>query len=346
MEPEARQLALETINKNFIDQDEYPQTRKIHDRVINMQAHLLNVSPSDSFVGTTTIGSSEAVMLGLLAHKWIWKKRRQSQGKTIDNPNIIFGADAHTCWEKFAKYFDVEMRIAPMEINSYILNAEDVERRIDENTMAVGAVLGTTFTGQMDAIEDINNLLMQVKDQKGWDIPIHVDAASGGFIAPFVYPELKWDFRLPQLKSINVSNHKFGLVYPGMGSLIFRDESDLPKDLVFHINYLGADMPNYSLNFSRSSSMIILQYYNLIRFGQKGYRDIMQNIMSNAQFLEESLLATGRFQLLSENKYLPVIVFKLKDNAQFTVFHLSEILRQRSWIIPAYSLPPNAEKEC
>lgn len=282
-------------------------------------------------------------MLGLLAHKWTWKKRRKAKGKSFDKPNIVFGSDVHSCWEKFALYFDVEMRIAPMKKNAYILTAEDVATRIDENTIAVGAVLGTTFTGQMDAIKDINDLLSSVKEKKGWNIPIHVDAASGGFIAPFVYPEVEWDFRLPQIKSINVSNHKFGLVYPGMGSIIFRDITDLPDELIFHINYLGGDMPNYSLNFSRSSSIILLQYYNFIRFGKKGYQDIMRNIMANACYLEKCLLSSGRFELLNETKYLPVVVVKLKNSPKFTVFELAETLRRRGWIVPAYTLPANAE---
>jgi len=343
MEPEARQLYLETVNKNFIDQDEYPQTHKIHQRTINMLARLFNAPEDAQSVGTATIGSSEAIMLGLLAHKWTWKKRRQTEGKPFDNPNIIFGADVHTSVKKFGLYFDVEMRIVPMEKTCYTMTARDVAELIDENTVAVCAILGTTYTGQADDIQNINELLSQVKKEKGWDIPLHVDAASGGFIAPFVYPDLEWDFRLSQVKSINVSNHKFGLVYPGMGSLIFRDESDLPKELIFHISYLGGDMPNYSLNFSRSSSTVLLQYYNFIRFGKNGYRAIIGSIMDNTRYLREQLIATNRFEPIGESTYVPVIVLRLKNGAQYTVFQVSEVLREHGWIIPAYTMPPNVE---
>lgn len=344
MEPEAQQLLKDSANKNFVDEDEYPQTKQIHDRLITMMAHLFNAPEECQSVGTATIGSSEAIMLGNLAHKRSWQNRRKAQGKPCDKPNLIFGADVHTCWEKFARYFDVEMRVIPMENDKYIINADDVAERLDENTISVGCILGTTFTGQMDDIQGINDLLVEHKKKTGDDIPVHVDAASGGFIAPFVYPEVEWDFRLEQVRSINISNHKFGLVYPGMGTVLFRDKSDLPDDLVFHINYLGGDMPNYSLNFSRASSMVLLQYYNFLRLGISGYRDIMHNIMANAQYLEKQLIATDRFELLNESKYLPVVVVRLKNEENFTVYDLSDRLRERGWIVPAYALPPNAEE--
>ena len=216
-------------------------------------------------------------MLGLLAHKWNWKKRRQKEGKPYDKPNIVFGADVHVCWEKFARYFDVEARIVPMTPKELILTPKKAEPLIDENTICVGAILGTTFTGQADDIEGLNKLLLKIKKTKGWDIPIHVDGASGGFIAPFVYPKLKWDFRLEQVKSINTSGHKYGLVYPGIGWLVFRESKDLPEELIFKVNYLGGLMPTYTLNFSRNSSMILAQYYNLIRLGHEGYKEIMVN---------------------------------------------------------------------
>lgn len=344
MEPEARKLMDDTLDKNFVDQDEYPQTKKIHDRVISMLAALFNAPADCKSVGTATIGSSEAIMLALLAHKWTWKKKRKAKGLPFDRPNVVFGADVHTCWEKFALYFDVEMRVVPMEPDCFILRADKARTMVDENTIAVGAVLGTTFTGQIDEIEAISDMLDGVEREHGWDIPIHVDGASGGFIAPFVYPERKWDFRLKRVRSINVSNHKFGLVYPGMGSVIFKDRTDLPEELVYHINYLGGDMPNYSLNFSRPSGMILLQYYNFLRLGMSGYREIMGNIMNNAAELEKLLLKTGRFELLNESCYLPVVVIRLKDESAFSVFDISEKLKARSWVVPAYSLPANAQE--
>src|SRR5208337_1415820 len=253
MEPEAEKLIIENLGKNFIDRFEYPQTNEIHQRVVHILAHLFNAHEQAQFCGTATLGSSEAIELGLLAHKWTWKKRRIEQGKPYDSPNIVFGAGAHICWNKFAKYFDVEPRIMPMSTNRFTIDPGQVAAHIDENTICVGAVAGTTYTGACEPVAEINNLLMAVKRDKGWDIPIHVDAASGGFILPFTKPDLKWDFRVPQVRSINVSGHKFGLVYPGLGWLIFRDAKDLPEELIFHVNYLGETMSTYTLNFSGGS---------------------------------------------------------------------------------------------
>ncbi|HEY1601089.1 MAG TPA: glutamate decarboxylase [Pirellulales bacterium] len=346
MEPQAERLLADTANKNLIDQDEYPQTDEIHQRVISMLARLFHAPKDARPMGTATVGSSEAIMLGLLAHKWAWRKRRIAEGKHVDRPNVVFGADVHTCWEKFALYFDVEARIVPLEPDCHILTAEKVAAHIDENTTAVGCILGTTFTGQIDEIGEINTLLKKIKRQNGWDIPIHVDGASGGFVAPFAYPDLAWDFRLDHVRSINASNHKFGLIYPGMGSVVFRDEHVVPSELIYKITYLGGEMFNYSLNFSKPSSQILLQYYNFLRLGRTGYRQVIENIMSNARYLEKKLLDTGRFELLNQSKYLPVVVVKLKDRdaSPKTLYHLSDALRQRGWIVPAYPLPANAQE--
>jgi glutamate decarboxylase len=341
MEPEAQQLATETLNRNFVDQDEYPQTEAIHQRVISMIGGLFNTPDAGEPVGTATIGSSEAIMLGLLAHKQSWRERR---GDDNAKPNVVFGADVHTCWEKFAKYFEVEQRVIPLTPERHTIGPDEVEPLLDENTIAVGAILGTTFTGQVDEIEGIDELLRRIKQEKGWDIPIHVDAASGGFVAPFAYPELKWDFRLEQVRSINVSNHKFGLVYPGMGTVVFREVEAVPEELVFNIKYLGGEMANYSLNFSRASNAVLLQYYNFLRLGHEGYERIVGNLMENAGQLEKALTAGGRFELLNDARYLPVVVVRPtgKDGG-VDVFELSERLRERGWIVPAYPLPPNAE---
>lgn len=345
MEPEADQLLQETANKNLVDQDEYPQTEEIHQRVVSMMGRMLNAPKDCDPVGTCTVGSSEAIMLGLLAHKWSWKKRRQEAGLSIEKPNVVFSADVHTCWEKFARYFDVEMRVVPLKPDQFYMTADQLDGFVDENTVAVGCVIGTTFTGQLDDVRGINDYLLKLKAEKGWDIPIHCDGASGGFVAPFVYPEVEWDFRLEQVKSVNVSNHKFGLVYPGIGTVVFRDRRDLPEELVFNITYLGGSMPNYSLNFSRASSMVLLQYYNFLRLGREGYRRIMQNIMDNAQYLEGKLLETGAFELLNESKYLPTVTVRLKDHSlpSKIVYLLSDLLRQYGWIVPAYALPPKAD---
>jgi glutamate decarboxylase len=345
MESEADDLLLRTSNINFIDFDEYPTTAAVHQRVLNMMARILNAPEEEEATGTATIGSSEAIMLGLLAHKWTWKKRRKAQGKDDTNPNVIFGADVHSCWEKFALYFDVEMRVVPLKPGKYTIGPDDVEPLIDENTMAVGGVVGTTFTGQNDDFAGLNKLLLKIKSERGWDIPIHVDGASGGFVMAFAHPGVAWDFRLEQVRSINVSNHKFGLVYPGMGIVIFRNHSDIPEELVFKINYLGGEMLNYSLNFSRSAAQIYLQYYNFLRLGREGYTRIMNNIMENARYLEERLLELEKFELLTDTNYLPVVVLKLKDDSDYTVFQICEILLERGWVVPAYTLPPDAQQE-
>lgn len=344
MEPQAERLAAETLGKNMIDQDEYPQTEVIHERVIAMIGRLFHAPADARTIGTATIGSSEAIMLALLAHRTSWRNRRRAEGRPIDKPNLVLGADVHTCWEKFTRYFDVEARIAPMKPGHYTLSAADVESRVDENTIAVGALLGTTYSGQIDDLAGIDELLTRLKRERGWHVPLHVDAASGGFLAPFVRPELAWDFRLPSVRSINVSNHKFGLVYPGMGTVVFRDESDLPEELVFHIDYLGGDMPNYSLNFSRPSNTVILQYYNFLRLGREGYTRIAQAMIENAQALTRGLVETGAFVALHDGDTFPVVVVRAQDPSAVDVFAVSDQLRRRGWIVPAYPMRPDAEE--
>ena len=342
MEPLADKLAAETLGKNMIDQDEYPQTEAIHERVVTMIGRLFNAPHDAESVGTATIGSSEAIMLAMLAHRQSWRGRRRAAGEPTDRPNLVIGADVHTCWEKFTRYFDVEARVVPMTEGAYTLSAADVAANVDERTIAVGALLCTTFTGQIDELAEIDALLQRLRADNGWHVPLHVDAASGGFLAPFTRPDLAWDFRLPSVRSINVSNHKFGLVYPGMGTVVFRDRSDLPDELVFHINYLGGDMPNYSLNFSRPSNSVIVQYYNLLRLGRDGYARIAQAMVDNAQALADGLLATGAFEALHDRDSFPVVVVRATDPERHDVYALSDRLRERGWIVPAYSLPPNA----
>ncbi len=343
MEPEADRLIKENLHKNFIDHDEYPQTAKIEHRVVNMLARLFNAPEKQNFVGVSTVGSSEAILLPLLAHKWNWRKKREKEGKSHDKPNIVFGADVHVVWKKFARYFDVEPRIVPITDDDFTMKVEKVAEFVDENTICVGAVLGTTFTGQADPIKEINDLLLKIKEERGLDIPIHVDAASGGFVTPFVNPEFEWDFRLGQVKSINVSGHKFGLVYPGIGWLVFRDEKYLPEDLIFNINYLGGEMPTFTLNFSKGSDMVLAQYYNMLRLGREGYGRIMTSVLENASYLAKRLTGTGRFDNLNADLFLPVLALRLKGETNFDVFDLSDKLRERGWIIPAYTLPPDAE---
>lgn len=339
MEPEANDLIMKCINKNFIDHDEYPQMEKFHERCVHIIAGLLHAPKAEEYVGTATIGSSEAIMLAGLSYRFNWKHRTNDTGK----PNIVMGANVQICWDKFARYFDVEPRIIPLEKGKYTITAKDVEPLLDENTICVAAILGTTFTGEYDEIKEINDMLLRIKKIKGWDIPIHVDGASGGFIAMFHDTGIKWDFKLEQVKSINISGHKYGLVYPGVGWLIFRDESVVHKDLVFHVNYLGGNMPTYTLNFSRGSSMIVAQYYNFLRLGKKGYRKIIENMMFVSNTLVKELTATGEFEVLGKRRMLPVVTVALKDPSNYTVFDISEKLRVHGWVVPAYTMPKNAQ---
>jgi glutamate decarboxylase len=343
MEPQADRIATETLNKNLIDQDEYPQTEAVHERVVSMIGRLFHAPAGERPTGTATIGSSEAIMLAMLAHKRSWQLRRRAAGQSTDSPNMVMGADVHTCWEKFARYFEVQARVAPMAEGRYTIGAEQVQPLIDENTIAVAGVLGTTFTGQADDFASIDALLGRLESERGLYVPLHIDAASGGFVAPFSQPELAWDFRLPRVRSINVSNHKFGLVYPGMGTVVFRSHSDLPDELVFHINYLGGDMPNYSLNFSRPSGSVVLQYYNFLRLGQAGYREIVANTLANAQALARKLADIEGVELLNDGSAFPIVALRATDPERTDLTLLSHLLREHGWIVPAYTLPPNAE---
>jgi glutamate decarboxylase len=349
MEPQADLLAAETLAKNLIDQDEYPQTALVHERVVSMIGRLFHAPAGAQPTGTSTVGSSEAIMLAMLAHKRSWQRRREQEGQPATNPNMVMGADVHTCWEKFARYFEVEARIVPMDEGRYTIGAAEVEPLLDERTIAVAGLLGTTFTGQMDDLQSIDALLARVEAERGWRIPLHIDAASGGFLIPFSQPELAWDFRLPGVRSINVSNHKFGLVYPGMGTVVFRDAGDLPEELIFHINYLGGDMPNYSLNFSRPSNSVLLQYYNFLRLGHSGYAQIVARVLENARALAQGLAAIDGLELVNDASLFPIVVLRASaagpgpKSASVDLTRLSHLLRERGWIVPAYTLPANAE---
>ena len=343
MEPEAKQLMTETFDKNMIDKDEYPQTAELEMRCVNMLSRLYNAPEEGKACGCSTIGSSEAVMLGSMALKWKWRERMKAKGKPTDKPNLVLGIDVQICWEKFCRYWDIEPRFIPMEKDRYMINAEEVLKRIDENTIGVALIMGTTFTGQYEPVEEINDALEKLNKKTGWDVPIHVDGASGGFVAPFIQPDLKWDFRLKWVKSINASGHKYGLVYPGVGWIIWRDWEELPKDLIFNVNYLGGEMPTFAINFSRPGNQIVAQYYNFLRLGKEGYRRIMQSLQDIALYLSGEIARLGPFELLTDGSDIPVFAFKLKKETNFTVFDISEMVRDRGWLIPAYTLPANDE---
>ncbi|KAH9794264.1 glutamate decarboxylase 4 [Citrus sinensis] len=325
MEPECDKLMMAAINKNYVDMDEYPVTTELQNRCVNIIARLFNapLEDSETAVGVGTVGSSEAIMLAGLAFKRKWQNKRKAEGKPFDKPNIVTGANVQVCWEKFARYFEVELKEVKLSEGYYVMDPVKAVEMVDENTICVAAILGSTLNGEFEDVKLLNDLLAEKNKETGWDTPIHVDAASGGFIAPFLYPELEWDFRLPLVKSINVSGHKYGLVYAGIGWVIWRNKEDLPEELIFHINYLGADQPTFTLNFSKGSSQVIAQYYQLIRL--------------------EGLEKTGRFNIVSKDEGVPLVAFSLKDNKRHDEFEVAELLRRFGWIVPAYTMPADAQ---
>jgi glutamate decarboxylase len=343
MEPEAHSVIAENLHRNFIDHAEYPQTAEIEQRCIRMLADLFN-APGET-TGARTQGSSEAIMLGALSLKWKWRQRREAAGKSPDQPNLVFGGDVHVVWEKFCRYFDVEPRIVPLQPDKYTIGPADIEPHVDENTIGVAAVLGTTFTGHADDVTGINDYLVGLRDDKGLDVPLHVDAASGGFVWPFLYPHYEWDFRLEQVRSINVSGHKFGLVFPGIGWLVFRERADLAEDLVFYENYLGKTDATFTLNFSTGSAMVLAQYYNLIRLGHSGYTYVMEVMRSNAKLLTDRINEIGRFKVIGEgSEQLPLVAFNLAQEEPFDEYDVAwQVAAERGWMLPAYTMPPNAE---
>jgi glutamate decarboxylase len=342
MEPQAEKLLTECFDKNMIDKDEYPQTADIEMRCVNILSRLWNAPDADQATGCSTIGSSEAAMLGGLALKRRWQKRRKAEGKPSDRPNLVMGINVQVCWEKFANYWDVEMRLVPMEGDRFHLSAEEAVARCDENTIGVVAVLGSTFDGSYEPVQEICAALDELQSRTGIDVPVHVDGASGAFIAPFLDQDLEWDFRLPRVASINTSGHKYGLVYPGVGWIIWRDATVLPEDLIFWVNYLGDDMPTFALNFSRPGAQIVGQYYNFLRLGFDGYQNIQGYARDVATRLAARIAELGPFELITKGDELPVFAFKLHpDVSNYTVFDVSNALRERGWLVPAYTFPKN-----
>ena len=356
MDPEAGQLMSETFDKNMIDKDEYPVTAAIEQRCVCMVADLFHAEDlrdddPASATGVSTVGSSEAVMLAGLAMKWRWRERAGS-GKGQDwknrTPNLVMGSNVQVVWEKFCRYFDVEARYLPMEKGRYVITPEQVVDAVDENTIGVVAILGTTFTGELEPVGEICAALDKLAASGGCDVPVHVDAASGGFVVPFLHPDVVWDFRLPRVVSINVSGHKYGLTYPGIGFVVWRNAEHLPEDLVFRVNYLGGDMPTFTLNFSRPGNQVVGQYYNFLRLGRDGYLQVMRCLSENAQWLAHELAGlTGPdrkpvFEVISDGSAIPVVAFKLVDGVKYTVFDISALLRGFGWQVPAYTMPDDA----
>jgi glutamate decarboxylase len=344
MEPQATQLMADTFDKNMIDKDEYPRTAELEQRCVNMLSRLWNSPAEDESTGTSTTGSSEAAMLAGMALKWRWRDRQRKLGKSTDAPNMVMGANVQVCWEKFCRYWDVEPRLVPMEGDTYHLTASQAAEHCDDNTIAVVAVLGSTFDGSYEPVADICAALDKLQADTGLDVPVHVDGASGGFIAPFIDADLAWDFRLPRVQSINASGHKYGLVYPGVGWIVWRDPDALPDDLVFNVNYLGGNMPTFALNFSRPGNQVAAQYFNFLRLGFDGYRQVQQTCRDVARYTADAIAKLGPFHLITDGSELPVFAFALENaGGPYTVFDVSARLRENGWLVPAYTFPENRQ---
>jgi glutamate decarboxylase len=345
VDDEIHKLMDECIDKNMIDKDEYPQSAEIEGRCVHILADLWNSPDAANTMGCSTTGSSEAAMLGGMAMKWRWREKMKAAGKPTDKPNMVTGP-VQVCWHKFAKYWDVELREIPLGKDHLAMTPEDVIAHCDENTIGVVPTLGVTFTCVYEPVKAISDALDQLQKDTGLDIPIHVDGASGGFLAPFVEPELEWDFRLPRVRSINTSGHKFGLAPLGVGWVVFSDKKDLPDDLIFWVNYLGGNMPTFALNFSRPGGQIIAQYYNFLRLGKEGYRRIHQACYDTAHYLSDEIEKMGLFDIIYNGRGgIPAMSWSLKEGVDpgFNLYDLSDRIRMRGWQIAAYSMPPNRE---
>jgi len=380
MPEEGDKLMMENISKNLIDQDEYPMTQEIHTRCISMLADLWHAPSAAGAIGTATTGSSEAIQLGGLAMKRIWQQKRKAAGKSIHEPgpNIVMGANAQVALEKFARYFEVECRLVPISVESkYRLDPKRAMDYVDENTIGVFVILGSTYTGHYEPVKEMSDLLDEYEARTGHSVPIHVDAASGGFIAPFAHPKLLWDFKLPRVVSINTSGHKFGLAYAGVGWVVWRDKAHLPKELIFELHYLGSIEYSFSLNFSRPAAPIIGQYFNLVHLGFEGYRGIALDDLKNARLLSRALEKSGYYHVLSDvhrqtgeaggliegakaavgldqedvetyEPGLPVVSFRFSDefkqrNPNVQQKWMQTLLRSKGWIVPNYELAPDLQ---
>ena len=338
MEPQAQTLMGEAVAKNMIDKDEYPQTAEIENRCVAILADLWHAPDHGVATGCSTTGSSEACMLAGMALKRRWQQRTGHD--PLRRPNLVMGANVQVCWEKFCTYWEVEPRLAPMEGDRYHLDAAEAVKRCDENTIGVVAVLGSTFDGSYEPVADIAAALDALAAGGGPDVPMHVDGASGGMIAPFLDPDLVWDFRLPRVASINTSGHKYGLVYPGVGWAIWRDAAALPEELVFKVNYLGGEMPTFALNFSRPGAQVVAQYYTFLRLGFAGMQAVQQASRDVATALAAKIGEMGEYRLISRGDELPVFAFTTADDVSgWDVFAVSRGLREHGWQVPAYTFP-------
>ncbi len=345
MDEHASRLYADTFDKNMIDKDEYPMTAAIETRCWTMLAGLWHAPDPKAAIGTSTIGSSEACMLAGLAFKRRWQKARRAAGKPTDKPNLVMSSAVQVCWEKFCNYWDVEARLVPVSLEHKVFDGHDLESHVDENTIGVVGILGVTYTGLYEPIKRLAEALDRVQAKTGLDVPIHIDGASGAFIAPFIQPDLMWDFRLPRVASISTSGHKYGLVYPGLGWVVWRDSAALPEDLIHRVTYLGGDMPTLALNFSRPGAQVLLQYYMFLRLGFEGYRRVQQSAQDVAMFLSSEIDLMPQFDLWSDGSDIPVFAWSLKPGytTNWNLYHLSDRLRTKGWLVPTYPLPENLQ---
>jgi len=339
MEVQAQVLMTECLDKNMIDKDEYPQTAELERRCVAILADLWHAPDPDDAIGCSTTGSSEACMLAGMALKRRWMKRNADRYAAGARPNLVTGINVQVCWEKFCNFWEVEPRLAPMAGDRLHLDAEQAAALCDEDTIGVVAVLGSTFDGSYEPVAEICAVLDDLAERTGVDVPVHVDGASGGMVAPFLDPDLAWDFRLPRVASINASGHKYGLVYPGVGWALWRDKDALPDELIFHVNYLGGDMPTFALNFSRPGAQVVAQYYTFLRLGRDGFRAVQQSCRDNAEYLAAEIGKLDAFQLITRGDELPVFAFSTAPGMTFDVFDVSRRMRERGWQLPAYTFP-------
>ncbi|MDI3406775.1 glutamate decarboxylase [Streptomyces cavernicola] len=345
MEPQAGVLMSECRDKNMIDKDEYPRTAELERRCVAMLADLWHAPDGDAAVGCSTTGSSEACMLAGMALKRRWAKRNADRYPSREaRPNLVMGVNVQVCWEKFCNFWEVEARQVPMEGERFHLDPRAAAELCDENTIGVVAVLGSTFDGSYEPVAELCAALDELQERTGLDVPVHVDGASGAMVAPFLDPDLEWDFRLPRVASINTSGHKYGLVYPGVGWALWRSAAELPEELVFRVNYLGGEMPTFALNFSRPGAQVVAQYYTFLRLGREGYRAVQQASRDVASGLARRIEALGDFRLLTRGDQLPVFAFTTAPEVTaYDVFDVSRRLRERGWLVPAYTFPAHRE---
>lgn len=350
MDKYATRLMNEAININYIDETEYPRIARMSAKCINIMANLWNTPEEGKWkTGALAIGSSEACMLGGIAAWLRWKERRRAQGKPTDKPNFVISSGFQVVWEKFAQLWQIEMRTVPLTLEHITLDPQAALELCDENTICIVPIQGVTWTGLNDDVEALDKALNEYNAKTGYEIPIHVDAATGGFILPFLKSKEKWDFRLKWVLSISTSGHKFGLVYPGLGWVVWKDKKHLPGPMAFSVNYLGANITQVGLNFSRPAAQILGQYYQFIRLGFEGYKDIQSNSMQIAQYIHTEIGKMPQFKNYSKEIVNPLFIWYMNPEydkiANWTLFDLQDKLKQSGWMVPAYTLPANLEND-